>query len=102
MLLIQISQQQCQALGVGGYHYTCMCVQYQTLTWERDEWHLFLTDIREEHGVDEGGLAQPGLPGQHQVEAETPFHCSSVDLALGLSLVQNTNFFVCQPDMAAC
>ena len=52
----------------------------QTLTWERDDQHLFLTDICEEHGVDEGGLPEPGLPGQHQVEAETPFHCSSVDL----------------------
>ena len=61
-----------------------MYVQYQTLTWESDEEHLFLTDICEEHGVDEGGLAETGLPGQHQVEAETPFHCSSVNLQPGI------------------
>ena len=64
--------------------------------------HLFLTDISKEHGVDEGGLAKPGLAGQHQVEAETPFHCSSVHLQPGIQFeLGASSFLICSPDMAA-
>ena len=62
--------------------------------------HLFLTDISKEHGVDERGLAKPGLAGQHQVEAETPLHCSSVHLQSAWCIFF-LHSFVCSPDMAA-
>lgn len=42
--------------------------------------HLLLTNIREKHGIDEGGLAKAGLACQHQVERESTLHRSPVHL----------------------
>ena len=56
--------------------------------------HLFLTDISKEHGVDERGLSESGLAGQHQVEAETPLHCSSVHLQPGIQFELGLSPFV--------